>query len=111
MKLNLIFGEQIKNRMLYMIIERFHPGKVKAMYLRFEEKGRMLPEGVTYLNSWINEEVTVCYQLMEAESLEKIQEWTRHWNDLVEFEITPVISSAQAKEKVSGQDDPGQNSL
>ena len=93
--------------MQYMITERFHPGKVKAMYLRFEEKGRMLPEGVTYLNSWINEEVTVCYQLMEAESLEEIQEWTRHWNDLVEFEITPVISSARAKEKVFGQNDPG----
>lgn len=86
--------------MLFMIIERFRPGKVKAMYRRVEEKGRMLPDGVTYINSWINDEVTVCYQLMEAGSAEKIHEWTRHWNDLVDFEVVPVISSAQAKEKL-----------
>ena len=61
--------------MQYMIIERFHTGKVKAMYQRFTERGRMLPEGVIYINSWINEAVTVCYQVMESESPEKIQEW------------------------------------
>ncbi len=97
--------------MQYMIIERFHPGKVEDMYRRFEEKGRMLPDGVNYINSWINEEVTVCYQLMEADSTEKIYEWTRHWNDLVDFEITPVISSARAKKKVFGQDDHTEKSL
>ena len=58
-----------------MIIERFYPGKVKAMYQRFAEKGRMLFEGVYYINSWINESVTVCYQLMESESPEKLQQW------------------------------------
>lgn len=86
--------------MLYMIIERFHDGKVKTLYQRFAEKGRMLPEGVTYINSWINEPVTTCYQLMESVSEEKIHEWISHWNDLANFEIIPVISSSQAKEKV-----------
>ena len=86
--------------MQYMIIERFHPSKVKAMYERFTEKGRMLPLGVTYINSWINESVTGCYQLMESESLEKLQEWINNWKDLVEFEIVPVISSEKAKEIV-----------
>lgn len=86
--------------MQYMIIERFHPSKVKAMYERFTEKGRMLPQGVTYINSWINESVTGCYQLMESESLEKLQEWINNWKDLVEFEIVPVISSEKAKEIV-----------
>jgi len=53
--------------MQYMLIERFRPGKVKDMYQRFSEKGRMLPDGVTFVGSWINESVTVCYQVMEAE--------------------------------------------
>ena len=85
--------------MQYMIIERFHPGKVKELYRRFAENGRMLPDGVQYINSWINETVTVCYQVMEAESPDKLQEWIRQWNDLADFEVVPVISSAQAKEK------------
>lgn len=86
--------------MQYMIIEKFHPSKVKAMYQRFEAKGRMLPEGVSYINSWINESVTVCYQVMESESPEKLQLWIDQWKDLVDFELIPVISSTQAKEKV-----------
>jgi len=84
----------------YMIIEKFRPGKVKAMYGRFAEKGRMLPPGVNYINSWISESVTICYQVMESESPEKLQQWISRWNDLVEFEVVPVISSALAKEKV-----------
>lgn len=89
--------------MLYMIIEKFQEGKVKALYNRFAEKGRMMPAGVQYINSWINEEVTVCYQVMESESIEGIQEWIANWNDIVDFEIIPVITSAQAKEKVFSQ--------
>ncbi|HQY12320.1 MAG TPA: DUF3303 family protein [Ferruginibacter sp.] len=86
--------------MVYMIIERFHPGKVKELYKRFDERGRMLPEGVHYINSWINEEVSVCYQVMESSSEEKLQEWISHWNDLAGFEVIPVITSAEAKAKV-----------
>lgn len=86
--------------MQYLIIERFHPGKLKEIYQRFDEKGRMLPEGVTYINSWIDEKITTCYQVMESESAEKLQQWTGHWNDLVDFEIIPVISSDQARKHV-----------
>lgn len=86
--------------MVYMIIERFHPGKVRTVYKRFEEKGRMMPEGLNYVNSWIDEKITTCYQVMETDSQEKLNEWISHWNDLVDFEIIPVISSAQAREKV-----------
>jgi hypothetical protein len=88
--------------MLYMIIERFHPHHLRTLYQRFDEKGRMLPEGVRYINSWIDENVTVCYQVMESESIEKLQEWVGRWNDLADFEIIPLITSAQAKEKVLG---------
>jgi hypothetical protein len=83
-----------------MVIERFHPGKVKELYKRFDEKGRMMPKGLHYLNSWINEDVSICYQVMESESEEDLQEWISHWNDLADFEVIPVITSAQAKEKV-----------
>ena len=86
--------------MQYMIIERFHPGKVRMLYERFAEKGRLLPAGVNYLDSWIKEDVSICYQLMRSDSVEKIHEWISHWNDLADFEIIPVITSAQAKEKV-----------
>ena len=86
--------------MNYMIIERFHPGKVKELYQRFDEKGRMLPKGVEYINSWINEDVTVCYQLMEAASITQLHEWIANWKDLVDFEIIPVISSAEAKNRL-----------
>jgi len=86
--------------MVYMIIEHFHPGKVKELYKRFEEKGRMMPAGVQYVNSWIDESVTRCYQVMESESEEKIKEWVNNWKDVADFEIIPVITSAQAKEKV-----------
>jgi len=86
--------------MQYMIIEKFHKGKVKALYQRFEEKGRMLPDGVKYIDSWISEDVTVCYQLMESDTLEKLQLWIRHWNDLADFAIISVIGSAEAKKKV-----------
>lgn len=83
-----------------MIIERFYPGKVKELYRRFEEKGRMLPDGVRYISSWINEEVTICYQLMEAGDNSQLLEWIGHWADLADFEVIPVISSAEAKQKV-----------
>ena len=86
--------------MLYVIIETFHPNKVKQLYKRFEEKGRLLPEGVQYINSWINEDVTTCYQVMESESEEKLYDWIQNWIDLSDFKVIPVITSSQAKEKI-----------
>jgi 2-hydroxy-3-keto-5-methylthiopentenyl-1-phosphate phosphatase len=86
--------------MQYMIIERFKQDKVKELYQRFAEKGRMMPDGVNYINSWINEDVSICYQVMETESIDKLNEWIHNWNDLADFEVVPVISSAEAKQKV-----------
>jgi hypothetical protein len=82
-----------------MIIEKFHAGKVKDLYMRFEEKGRLMPEGLFYINSWIDEKLTRCYQVMETNQIGKLHEWISHWNDLSDFEIIPVITSDQAKEK------------
>ena len=85
--------------MRYMVIEKFHAGKVKTLYQRFDDKGRMLPDGVKYIDSWINEDVTICFQLMESSTIELLNNWIEHWNDLADFEIIPVISSADAKKK------------
>ena len=86
--------------MLYMIIEKFHQGKIKQLYERFDERGRLMPDGVNYINSWIDINVETCYQIMESKSEEKLLEWVNNWNDLADFEIIPVLTSAQAKEKV-----------
>jgi len=87
--------------MQYMVIEHFHPRQVKELYRRFDEKGRMLPEGVKYINSWINEDITICYQVMESDSIDKLHEWISNWNDIADFKIIPVISSAEAKKRVN----------
>lgn len=88
--------------MLFLVIEHFHPGLSGAVYARYAEKGRMLPEGVQYINSWVTRDLSTCYQVMEAETEEKLREWTACWDDLARFEIIPVIRSAEAREK-SGQ--------
>jgi len=88
--------------MVYMVIEHFHADKLKELYQRFDEKGRMLPDGLQYINSWINEDITVCYQVMESDSISKLNIWVSKWNDLVDFTIIPVISSAEARKKVMG---------
>lgn len=88
--------------MTYLVIEHFHPGKVKEIYRRLEQHGRMLPEGVHYLDSWIDEPVTTCYQLMESDSREALEDWIEHWRDLADFTVIPVIGSVEAKARVLG---------
>ena len=76
-----------------MIIETFKDGDPRPIRERFVHCGRMLPEGVSYHGSWIDPETTQCYQVMEAPDLQQIQQWTQAWDDLVDFEIIPVLSS------------------
>lgn len=85
--------------MTYMIIETFKPGKLKETYQRLEEKGRMQPDGLTYINSWIDEKMEKCYQVMETDSIDKIHQWISNWDDMMEFKIVPVISSAEAQRR------------
>ena len=86
--------------MQYLIIEHFKKDKTLELYQRFHEKGRMLPDGVKYINSWIDEKVETCYQIMESESLEKLKTWIAKWDDLADFEIIPVLTSAEVKAKI-----------
>lgn len=74
----------------YMVVERFRPGCTEAVYDRLDTRGRMLPEGLHYLGSWVNQRRGVCYQLMETDDPDSLGVWTRRWEDLIDFEITPV---------------------
>ncbi len=80
--------------MLFMVIERFKQGDARPIGKRFKVSGRMLPEGVTYHASWVDSTGTRCFQLMEAERPEWLNTWVNLWEDLVDFEIVPVLTSA-----------------
>lgn len=79
--------------MLYMVIERFK--NAPAIYRRFRKKGRMMPDGLNYISSWIDTDLKVCYQLMETEDPALFPRWTENWDDLMEFKIVPVRTSAE----------------
>ncbi|WP_414567321.1 DUF3303 domain-containing protein [Nostoc sp. CCY 9925] len=87
--------------MLFMVIERFKDGKTKEIYRRFQEKGRMMPEGLKYIHSWVEVNCDRCFQLMECDDLSLFQEWILQWQDLATFEIIPVVPSKQTAEIVN----------
>jgi hypothetical protein len=87
--------------MLFMIIETFRNGDPRPVYERFAKCGRLAPPGVEYVSSWVDESLTKCFQIMKAESRERIEEWIANWNDIVSFEVIPVITSAEAAERVA----------
>jgi len=78
-----------------MVIERFKHGDPRPIGRRFREKGRMMPEDVVYHASWVDRVEMRCFQMMEATSAESLDVWIRSWNDLVDFEVVPVLSSAE----------------
>lgn len=87
--------------MLFMVIERFKDNDMIPVYLRVRDKGRLLPEGLRYLNSWIEPSFGRCFQLMECDDLRLLQEWVLGWRGTgVTFEIVPVVESAQTREVV-----------
>jgi hypothetical protein len=89
--------------MLLMVIEQFRNGDAKSIGERFRRDGRMLPEGVIYHASWVDPAGARCFQLMEAPNPESLAPWVSHWNDLVEFEVVPVLSSADFWSKIQSE--------
>lgn len=81
--------------MLYMVIETFRAEDIPTIYTRLAEKGRMMPEGVQYVNSWVTADQTTCYQVMETDDESLLREWAANWADLFEFEIIPVVHSSE----------------
>ena len=82
--------------MLFMVIERFRDGDAAAVFRRFRERGRMMPEGLRYVDSWVSADLARCFQLMACDDAALLDQWIGRWQDLVEFEVVPVITSAEA---------------
>lgn len=87
--------------MLFMVIERFKNRDAVSVYRRYREQGRMMPEGLRYVESWVEHNFDRCFQLMECNDPQLFQQWTACWQDLVEFEIVPVVTSKEAAESVT----------
>jgi hypothetical protein len=87
--------------MLYMIIEHFKNRDPVPVYRRFRDRGRLAPDGVQYVSSWVDEKLERGFQLMEAPNRMLLDEWIANWSDIIDFEVHPVISSKEAAEKVS----------
>ena len=89
--------------MLFMVIERFRDRDAKAVYRRLREQGRMMPEGLTYVGSWIEANFDRCFQLMECDDARLLQDWLLSWSDLMQCEIVPVVPSDQTRELVTSR--------
>ena len=86
--------------MLYMIVEHFKNGDADPVYRRFQKRGRLAPEGLQYVSSWVDDKLERCFQLMEAPDVSYVNEWIANWSDIVEFEVYPVMSSQEAADRV-----------
>jgi Protein of unknown function (DUF3303) len=87
--------------MLYMVVERFKDAS--AIYRRLREKGRMMPEGLEYVSSWIDVDLKTCWQLMRTDDESLFERWTDNWKDLMDFKIVPVHTSAEVRELLEKQ--------
>lgn len=86
---------------LYMVVEHFRGGDAVPVYRRFGERGRLAPDGLTYVSSWVDETLQRCYQLMETDDPALLDQWMANWRDLVEFEVYPVMTSSEAATRVA----------
>ena len=84
--------------MLFMVIERFKNRDATPVYERYRERGRMMPDGLSYIDSWVEPDFARCFQLMECDDPKLLQQWTNNWQDLVDFEIVPVVESKEVAE-------------
>jgi hypothetical protein len=89
--------------MLYMIIEHFRDGDPLPVYRRFRDRGRLAPDGLRYVSSWVTHDLRRCYQVMECDDLALLDEWMANWRDVTDFEVIPIITSQDAQQAVAPQ--------
>jgi hypothetical protein len=87
--------------MLYLVIEHFREGNAVPVYQRFRERGRLMPPGLTYVASWVEQSFARCFQIVECDDVVLLNQWTAQWSDLVDFEVVSVITSAEAAETIA----------
>lgn len=86
--------------MLYVVVEHFRGGDPRPVYTRFHQRGRLAPAGLTYVSSWVTADLKHCYQVMECAERALLDEWIGAWTDLIDFEVYPAITSAEAAARV-----------
>ena len=82
--------------MLFMVIEHFRPGHAPEVYRRFRERGRMAPDALKYVSSWVETDYSRCFQVMRTADRALLEEWMANWSDLIDFEVRPVLTAADA---------------
>ena len=87
--------------MQFMVIERFRNQDARAIYRRLRECGRRMPEGLTFVSSWVSADLGRCFQLMETDDVTLLQRWIAGWSDLMEFEVVPVVPGAKTAEALA----------
>jgi hypothetical protein len=87
--------------MLYMIVETFRGGDPVPVYRRFRDQGRLAPDGLHYVASWVTQDLRRCFQIMECDEPSLIEMWTARWADIAEFEVSAVVTSAEAQAAVA----------
>jgi hypothetical protein len=92
-------GESV---MLFMVIETFRNQDAKSVYRRFRDKGRLMPNGLTFVSSWVQADVSRCFQLMECDDITLFQKWVAEWSDLMNFEIVPVVPGKDTAAALAG---------
>jgi hypothetical protein len=83
--------------MLYMIVEHFRGSDPLPVYRRFRDRGRLAPEGLRYVDSWVTQDLTRCFQIMECGDRSLLDQWIAQWRDIVDFEVEPIVTSAEAR--------------
>jgi len=89
------------DKTLYMVVEHFKGGDAVPVYRRFRERGRLAPDGLSYVSSWVDTTLERCFQLMETDDPALLDQWLAQWRDLVDVEVYPVITSAEAVERIA----------
>ena len=90
--------------MLFLVIENFRDGDPRPVYSRFAERGRLAPEGLAYVSSWVTTDLRRCYQVMECDDRSLLEQWMASWRDIVDFEVHPVVTSPEAAQAVAELD-------
>jgi hypothetical protein len=89
--------------MLFMVIEKFRSQDAKSVYRRFRDKGRLMPDGVAFVNSWVAADLGRCFQLVECSDITLLQQWVAAWSDLIDFEIVPVVPGKETAAALADQ--------
>jgi Protein of unknown function (DUF3303) len=86
---------------LYMIVEHFRNDDPLPVYRRFRERGRLAPDGLQYVSSWVDDKLERCFQIMETADRKLLDQWIGNWSDIVEFDVFPIMSSKEAAEQIA----------